>query len=911
MKAIQILLFIFFFSTISYGQIVKGVIKDKDGNPLEMANVIAMNTEDNSLEGYSITDAKGNYKIKISKLGNVQLKVSYLGFDSQSKILVIVDKETTKDFVLLESSSDLDPVEITYEMPVTIKGDTIVYNADSFTSGKEKKLGDVLKKLPGVEVNDDGEIEVEGKTVSKVMVEGKDFFDGDTKLATKNIPADAVKKIEVLKNYNEVSQMRGLGDDSDNVALNIKLKEGKKNFWFGEVTAGAGEGDDKARYLAHPKLFYYSPKKSINIITDMNNIGEIPFTFRDYFKFSGGFKNLMRRSGGLSVSSNSLGFSFLKNNKAKEIDTKFAAANFSQAINSKLDISGFAIFSDTNTEMITSTLRTNTFTTEDEFGTSQTSESNENINDQTKQGNTLGLFKFSANYKPNANFQLDYDVIMKASNLEEKNSLDRFISNPFPGEDTNSSSILSSKEEKPISINQNTNIYYTLNDKNIFSFAGQFLYEKNNPLYNTISSDNPFNTILNTVNNTNVNLSQNKESTTAKLDATVDYYYILNNKSNVNFTLGSTVNKQTLDSNIFETLNDNSIHNFTDSSLVNNVDFSFSDVFLGLHYKLQTGKFIVTPGVSLHQYTSKNEQLGQTVKNTPTKLLPDLNVKLNIKQSESLHFNYGITTNFTDINNLSEGILYNSYNALFSGNSNLKNALYHNYSLRYFNFNTFSFTNIRASISYNKKVAVIKNSSQFIGVDRINTALNLDDFEDTFSTNASISKRYGKYKISLSGNYNLANSIRLTTNSNNEINAVATESTNYGYKSSVSTNYKNWPNFEVGFESNISIFDSNKSRTNTPFANVEIGFLKDFILVADYKYNSFKNLDNNTENIYDFLNADIYYQKEGSSWEFKASAINLLDVKSISEDVFSVFSRSTSEYIVQPRYLMFSIKYDL
>ncbi|HAI42977.1 MAG TPA: hypothetical protein DCM40_35185, partial [Maribacter sp.] len=83
----------------------------------------------------------------------------------------------------------------TYEMPVSVKGDTIVYDTDSFVSGTEKKLKDVLENLPGIEINDDGQIEVEGKTVSKVMVEGKDFFDGDSKLAVENIPANALSKV--------------------------------------------------------------------------------------------------------------------------------------------------------------------------------------------------------------------------------------------------------------------------------------------------------------------------------------------------------------------------------------------------------------------------------------------------------------------------------------------------------------------------------------------------------------------------------------------------------------------------------------------------------------------------------------------------------------------------------------------
>ena len=87
-----------------------------------------------------------------------------------------------------------------------------------------------MKNLPGVEINDDGEIEVEGKTVSKVMVEGKDFFDGDSKIASKNIPSSAVDKVQILKNYSEISQLSSVQNNQDNIAINIKLKKVKINF---------------------------------------------------------------------------------------------------------------------------------------------------------------------------------------------------------------------------------------------------------------------------------------------------------------------------------------------------------------------------------------------------------------------------------------------------------------------------------------------------------------------------------------------------------------------------------------------------------------------------------------------------------------------------------------------------------
>lgn len=119
----------------------------------------------------------------------------------------------------------------------------------------------------------------------------KIFFDGDTKLATKNIPSNAVDKVQVLKNYAEVGQLSGVTNNQDNYAINIKLKEGKKNFWFGNVTVGGGSSTENELYIAQPKLFYYSPKYSINIIGDLNNTGEPALNRRDLQGFGGGFRS--------------------------------------------------------------------------------------------------------------------------------------------------------------------------------------------------------------------------------------------------------------------------------------------------------------------------------------------------------------------------------------------------------------------------------------------------------------------------------------------------------------------------------------------------------------------------------------------------------------------------------------------
>ncbi len=896
MKVKILLLIIFITSNLFSQHKISGTVRDSVGNPLEMANIIAINQETKSLESYFITDDKGFYKINLSNNAIFELKISYIGFATQTFVVKTASLigDLTKDFVLKENSNNLNEIELTYEMPVTIKGDTMVYNADSFTNGKEKKLGDVLKKLPGVEINSNDEVEVDGKKVSKIMVDGKDFFDGDSKLATKNIPADAVSKIEVLKNYNDVSQMKGLGNDEDNVALNIKLKQGKKNFWFGEITAGGGPEN---RYLAHPKLFYYSPKKSVNLITDVNNVGEIPFTFRDYFNFTGGMKNMNRRSGSsFNLNSNSLGLTLMKDNKAQEIETKFGALNFSYAPNKALDLNGFAIYSETKTAMQTNSQITTQTPTFNNVETQQ---------DVSQQLSQLGLLKFSTTYKPNLNFQLDFDAFLKKSNLEEFNSIQSFTNI------NGNNQIDINKNDEPFSINQNLNIYYTLNPKNIFAVAIQYFYDKDNPLYNSLNTDQRF-AILPTISEagSRFDLTQIKSLLSKKLDATIDYYYILNDRSNINLTLGSSINNQELNTHIFQTLKNNSHLDFNDPTLNNLVNFNFSDVYLGLHYKVKTGAFTLTPGLKMHQFNYKNTQLGATLKQNPVKILSDFFVKFDLKQSENITFNYDATTNFTDVNNLAGGMFLRNYNALFLGNKNLTNTLYHNYTLRYFNFNMFSFTNLFATLNYSKKYKSFKSNTTLIGIDRISSTINATLPDDSFSTNIRYSKRYGKFKTDASTNFSISNT-------NNIINTVVSHSKSFSqdYQASVATNFKIWPNITLGYQTSINKYDAATTNstftTDRPFAELELPFLKSFNLEAKYSYYNYHNKDNTVRNNYTFLDADLFYQQEKSKWEFKLSATNLLNTSSLNQDSFSEYITSTSQYFIAPRYILLSVKYNL
>ncbi|MGV6829616.1 MAG: carboxypeptidase regulatory-like domain-containing protein [Flavobacteriales bacterium] len=896
----SLFIILLFFSASVFAQKikVKGVIKDSIGDPLELATVIASVKETNATEAYSITNYEGRFQMNLPVNVTYILRASFLGFQTVEKELTLSpkSKDMQLDFVLKPKADALDGVEIVYEMPVTVKGDTIVYNADSFTDGNEKKLGDVLKKLPGVEVNDEGEIEVEGKTVNKVMVEGKDFFDGDSKLATKNIPADAVDKVQVLRNYNEVDQMRGLGNDQDNIAVNIKLKEGKKNFWFGEVTAGVGVADKEERYLIHPKLFYYNPKYSLNVITDFNNIGEVPFTWRDYFKFTGGFKNFNRGGGtNFSVSQNDLGFALTQNNKANELESKFVAANFSWEASKALDISGFAILSDNTTNLVTKSIRKF-------IQTNTTETTNSNSNQESK----LGMLKLSSVYKPNTNFQLDYDALLKLSDQSEDIQTLSIFENI-------NNNVTEQKESTPTSINQNLNVYYTLNDKNIFAGQVQHLWQDEDPFYKAITDIAPFVGILPLDQNQNkFNLNQEKNIKTNKIDAKIDYYYVINNKSNINFTLGSTLSNQKFNSGIFQVLDNQNEVNFTDSNFNNDVQFNFTDAFFGLHYKFILGKFTFTPGLTLHNYTLKNEQLNTNSTQNDLVLLPDFNAILNLKKSESLRLNYTISSEYTDVTNYAEAFVFNNYNNMFRGNRNLENALQHNYNLTYFSFNLFNYTNVSGSLNYTRKIDAIKNNTTIVAINQVSRPENIaSNFADeTFSVFGRFSKRVKKLQFRLNANV-------LYSNFHNIVNTEITKSTSFtqNYKVSVGSNFKDWPNFEIGYSKIINDYDnggiSQTYFTDKPFVNIDVNFLKYFTLSADWNYYNYTNDQKTITNEYSFLDANLYFQQGDSPWEFKLQASNILDTSFLNNDSFNEQFNSTSQYFVLPRIIMLVVKYNL
>ena len=912
----------------SFAQIkMQGIVKDSIGAPLELANVIAINQETNGLESYAVTNDQGKYVLSLGKNGKYKLQVSYIGLKSHEEVISTAEADITKDFTLMPDNS-LDAVELTYEMPVTVKGDTIVYNADSFKNGSERKLEDVLEKLPGVEINDDGQIEVEGKTVSKLMVNGKDFFDGDTKLATKNIPSNAVDKVQVLRNYAEVGQLSGVQNNQDNVAINIKLKEGKENFWFGDITAGTGTAPspNDELYLVQPKLFYYSPKYSINLIGDMNNIGEVALTNRDLRGFGGGFRMPSRTSGtSVNLGDNGLGgLTSIAN--AQEVVTKLASANFSYSPNKALDLSGFLIFN-------SSRLRTREesfidyIEVEDDPNTaideSTTIPPDEETLSTGREATNQFIAKLSASYKPNVNNQLDYDVLARLSDDEERQNL-------FSSVVGNTNQL---DEVKPFSINQNLNYYYTLNENNIFAFEAQHLIKDEDPFYNALLQNDPNNNddedndaFDDTASGLGLDLdqffydlNQDRRVKSNQLDAKVDYFNILNSKSNINFTLGTIFSNQKFNSNIFQFLDDGTrldpTPTITDlegnplSASNDDVEYRFSDVYLGVHYRFKTGKFTFTPGVSFHAYSNQNTQNGDTFKDNFFNVLPDFEARIQFKKSEALQFNYNMTNTFTDITNIAEGIVLNNYNSIQFGNPELQNALSHNFRLFYSSFNLFNYTNVFAGANYSKNEDQIRGLTNFESVIRTSTFFNSQFADESASVFGRVERTFGKFRARMGANFNYSKLNQFVQGAQS-LNESFTQS----YSPELRTNFREAPNVRLRYR--YTVRDNEQGDNTTKFItrapSVEFdAYIWDALsFVTEFTYNE-QESDGQTQ-VFKTWDASLRYRKDrDAKWEYSLRASNILDIDSNISNGAGTISVFSSETFIQPRFITLRLTYTL
>lgn len=352
---------------------VKGIIHDKDKMSVIGAVAVLLQPVDSVMVGFTTTDNDGFFKIDGIKSGNYLLQLTYIGYGTIQRNIKLTPEKNILDLGIItiqEEDEMLKTVEISSEyIPIKITKDTLEFNADAFKTQPNAVVEDLLKRLPGVEVDSDGGIKVKGEDVKAITVNGKDFFGGDPKMASKNLPANAVQKVQVFEKKSKTSEFTGISDGTEEMTINLELKKNIDKGLFGNIIGGYGTDE---RYESKAMINSFGKETQLSVLGSANNINNSGIDASDYASMQGS-------SGGSGMgrfNSSGLPLSFGRNNIG-ETSAITAGMNLNQNLGTKNRLTFSYFLTKNNTDLKQLTL-TNSFLP------SGTLISNNNYNSLTK-----------------------------------------------------------------------------------------------------------------------------------------------------------------------------------------------------------------------------------------------------------------------------------------------------------------------------------------------------------------------------------------------------------------------------------------------------------------------------------------------------------------------------------------------
>lgn len=288
-----LMLLMILFSPMAFAQqssvnVTGSVVEQGSDTPIEQATVRLLNVKDSAMVRGVVSTRNGSFTLKNVKKGSYLLHITFIGYDPLYQPLQITGKKNPVNVGKLELSDgaiELGEAVVIGKAPeVTVRNDTVEYNADSYKVTEGSVLEDLLKKMPGVEIDSEGKITVNGKEVKKVMVDGKEFFSDDPKVASKNLPAKMIDKLQVLDKKSDMAQMTGFDDGEEETVINLTVKPGMKQGWFGNAYGGYGSKD---RYEGNAMVNRFVNNDQITFMGGANNTNNMGFSDLASTMFSG------------------------------------------------------------------------------------------------------------------------------------------------------------------------------------------------------------------------------------------------------------------------------------------------------------------------------------------------------------------------------------------------------------------------------------------------------------------------------------------------------------------------------------------------------------------------------------------------------------------------------------------------
>jgi hypothetical protein len=878
--------------------IVKGQLLDSTSVGLPSATIMILQTKDSTLVNFGTSNAEGNFEIKNVTAGDYFLKVSYIGYQTLTKRFVTqagMQEINLGKISLANQTKLLNEVTVKGEkQPVVVKKDTIEFNAIAFKTKANATVEDLIKKMPGIEVARDGTVTAQGEQVQRVMVDGKEFFGRDPKLATRNLPADAVDKVQVFDKKSDQTVFTGIDDGQREKTMNLELKEEKRHAAFGNSMAGVGSNE---RWQARSSLNKFNKGNQLSFLSMGNNINEQGFSFGDYANFGGA-------GGGGGGGGNNTGAT-LSGQQNGIVTNAAGGINSNSSYNKeKTKVNGSYFYNHLDQNLITDLQRVN-YQKEGTYNFSQQSRQN-TINDNHRVNLTVDQKIDSFN---SVKFNTNFTYNTSGQNISSAGKTWNIGNTALRNENSQTTNSTSN------SFTLNSNLLWRHRfAKKGRTLTSNFTYAYTNTGANgNLNSTNHFYIPKDSIAIVSQTNAQSTISPTYGLTLTFTEPLGKRKYLEFDYNITSDINKVSKD--VYDWQNEKPTFN---NNLSNRYNSNYLYSRPGINFRINRDKYNFTVGTAFQQTMLNGELLlkNQSINRTFQAVLPVMHFNYDFAMGKRLRVDYTTSMQEPSISQLQPIINNSDQLNLTTGNPQLQPAYVNQLRMNFNSFSPDSFLSFFALINgnYTTNAIVSSQTTSQQGV-RLTKPVNV-------GTGASLSGNFSvgipitpiKSRVNIGPNYSVSRSINLINEEENRM----VQQTIGGL---VRYNFSLDEILIVDLSANLSKQETSYSfsgQQNQSFFNqtysseVNVNFLKNYAFNTEFNFFDYQSATTNFHQTIPLWNIGISrYMLKNKSGELKFGVINLLD-KSLA-----VTQTASTNYLQQQttnnlgRYLMISFTYIL
>lgn len=649
MRKIPLLFFIILgCNAVLYAQkngTAKGIAFDSLAQKsVSSATISVLDKKDSSLVTFTMTDNTGRFSVSGLANGEYRLLISHVNYHNSATTFKITDETKNADLgniILTDKNQMLPEVIVTNEAPpITLVDDTVQYNAGSFKTVPNATVEQLLKKLPGVQVDKDGTIKAQGETVSRVLVNGKEFFGNDPKIATRNLTADLIDKVQVYDKQSDQAQLTGFDDGNYEKTINLKLKKDKSQGVFGKVMAGAGNKD---RYEGRFNLNSFKGARQVSAIGMGNNTNAEGFSFNDILSFSGALSQLQRGSAGagtINISSSQASSLGMNAAQSGGINTAWAGGiNYNNIIGNKLDWQSSYFYNRYNPKSESHVLRQNILGNTTSF---YKEDANTNNLNNSQRFNINALYQIdsmhSIRFTPNISYQ-------KTSNQSYKT----YQTNAANGD------LVNQGFSNSLSNSDGYNFSNEILFRKKFARKGRTLSVTLNTSLNESNGDGSLSSIVNYYTNgvatrkDTVNQQNTSNSDLRGYNAKAVYTEPLWKRSLLEFSAGKSYTQNTSQQKTYDYNTNTKNYDKINAAQTNDYENGYGFTNAGIRLRTQKGKTTWSLGLNWQEAELKGKIISGVKDSVITKsfknLLPNASFRYNFTRFKSFTLNYSASTN--------------------------------------------------------------------------------------------------------------------------------------------------------------------------------------------------------------------------------------------------------------------------